>query len=66
VFKDPEIKGVIIATPVASHFDLAINALEAGKHILVEKPLSRPWSSRANRQARESKNLVAMVGHVSF
>lgn len=37
---DPEVDGVIIATPAGSHFELAKMALEAGKHIFVEKPLA--------------------------
>src|SRR5690606_5016628 len=37
---DPEVHAVAIATPVASHFDLALAALQAGKHVLVEKPLT--------------------------
>ena len=41
VIHDPEIEAVIIATPVATHFDLAMRALAAGKHILVEKPMAR-------------------------
>ena len=40
VFQDPEIKGVVIATPVATHYGLAMQALESGKHILVEKPMA--------------------------
>src|SRR5438093_10676000 len=38
VFNDPDIVAVIIATPAATHFDLAKRALECGKHFLVEKP----------------------------
>ena len=37
---DPEIDAVAVATPVSSHFRLAMQALEAGKHVLVEKPLA--------------------------
>ena len=64
VFQDPEIDGVVIATPVATHFDLAMKALEAGKHILVEKPLATSLSEveQIGKLASE-KNLVAMVGH---
>jgi predicted dehydrogenase len=36
--KDPEIDAAVIATPTASHFDLAMQALQAGKHVLAEKP----------------------------
>ncbi len=38
---DPEADAVVIATPVAGHYELAKAALEAGKHVLVEKPLCR-------------------------
>ncbi len=41
VIGDPEVDAVVIATPVASHYDLALANLGAGKHILVEKPLAR-------------------------
>jgi predicted dehydrogenase len=37
---DPEIDAIAVATPVASHFDLAMAALAANKHVLVEKPLA--------------------------
>ena len=39
IFQDSKIDAVVVATPVANHFDMAMKALEAGKHILVEKPL---------------------------
>jgi predicted dehydrogenase len=35
---DPELDAVVVATPVPTHFDLSRRALEAGKHVLVEKP----------------------------
>jgi predicted dehydrogenase len=40
VLGNPEIEAVAIATPVATHVPLATAALEAGKHVLVEKPLA--------------------------
>src|ERR1044072_1195592 len=40
LINDQQIDAVIIATPVSSHFDLAMSALKAGKHVLVEKPLA--------------------------
>jgi predicted dehydrogenase len=64
VICNPEIEAVIIATPVATHFDLAMRALSAGKHILVEKPMARSVAEvdEIGRLATE-KNRVAMVGH---
>ena len=38
---DPEADAVVIATPTATHYDLARAALRAGKHVLVEKPLAK-------------------------
>jgi predicted dehydrogenase len=40
VLSDPAVSAVAIATPAATHFDLVRSALEAGKHVLVEKPLT--------------------------
>src|SRR6185437_15513175 len=40
VLADPEVAAVAIATPAATHFDLVRAALEAGKNVLVEKPLT--------------------------
>lgn len=64
VFQDTEINGVVIATPVATHFDLGMRALESGKHLLVEKPLARSVAEveKMGRLASE-KNLMVMVGH---
>ena len=38
VLADSEVDGVIIATPVSTHFELASAALKAGKHVICEKP----------------------------
>lgn len=39
IFKDPEVELVLIATPTATHYELASRALEAGKHVFIEKPM---------------------------
>src|SRR3989344_4806491 len=61
---DKEVKAVIIATPANTHFKLASAALEAGKHVLIEKPLATS-SEQAEELAKKAKekNLVLMVGH---
>jgi predicted dehydrogenase len=61
---DPEITGVIIATPAGSHFQLAREALLAGKHVFVEKPLATKVAEvdELGRLADERK-LVVMAGH---
>jgi len=40
LFNDPSLDAIIIATPVSSHFELAMATLKADKHVLVEKPLA--------------------------
>src|SRR6266550_6417212 len=40
LFRNPSIDAIAIATPVATHFELAMAALRAGKHVLVEKPIA--------------------------
>ena len=64
VMSDPAIQGVVIATPVATHFELARQALEAGKHILVEKPLATSlYQVGALEDISKPKDLVVMAGH---
>ena len=41
MLKNPDIEIVSIALPSAMHADFAVRAMEAGKHVLVEKPLDR-------------------------
>lgn len=64
VLADPEIDALVIATPAATHFELALAALKAGKNVFVEKPLATRAADvdELARVARE-KGLVVMVGH---
>lgn len=61
---DPAVDAVVVATPAASHFPLAMEALRAGKHLLVEKPLS-PTVAECEQliEAAERRGLVLMVDH---
>ena len=61
---NPDVDAVVIALPVALHFDFALKTLEAGKHVLVEKPLCMT-SDEARRliDIAAKKNLTLMVGH---
>jgi len=62
---DPEAHAICIATPVSSHFDLALAALENGKHIMIEKPLCTTSAECLILEKEAARrNLVLMVGHV--
>ena len=64
LINDPEIDAVVIATPVSSHFELAMAALRAGKHVLVEKPLAaRSDQARKLVDEAAAQNLVLLVDH---
>ena len=61
---DPELDAVAIATPVSSHFELGMAALEAGKHVLLEKPLAATSVEAARLIAEaEARRLILMVDH---
>src|SRR6516162_7252379 len=61
---DPEVAGVIIATPAGTHFQFAREALLAGKHVFVEKPLATKVAEvdELDRLAKD-RELVVMAGH---
>ena len=64
VLADPSVDAVSIATPPRTHFPLVRQALEAGKHVLVEKPLAtNSVDAEALVDLAERKGLVLMPGH---
>ncbi len=64
LLNDQSVDAVAIATPVSSHFDLAMAALRAGKHVLVEKPMtSTSQQGVALIEEAETRGLVLMVDH---
>ena len=60
----PGIDAIVIVTPVSTHYELALQALVAGKHVLVEKPLAAT-SAQAARLVEEAdrRGLVLSVDH---
>ena len=64
LWKNPDIEAIVVATPVSSHFELAMGALKAGKHVLVEKPMTASYEE-AQRLVEEAdkRDLMIMVDH---
>ena len=64
VLDDPDVDAVSIATPPSTHFTLVEQALNAGKHVLVEKPLATTTAdAECLVELAERKGLVLMPGH---
>jgi predicted dehydrogenase len=65
MLEDPGVQGVVIATPVPTHYGLAKQALEAGKHVLVEKPPAMRGTEIDELVAiAAERDLVLMPGHL--
>ncbi len=64
IINDKEIDAVVIATPVYSHFPLAKKALEEGKHVLIEKPMTATVAEAEQLiELAASKGLTLMADH---
>jgi predicted dehydrogenase len=64
LYENPDIDAIAIATPVASHYALALEALQAGKHVLVEKPLAATSDEALHLiEEAQRRKLVLMVDH---
>lgn len=62
---DSAVDAVVVATPTATHYELAAAALRAGKHVLVEKPIATRVEEAEELCALAARQgLVLMVGHV--
>jgi predicted dehydrogenase len=64
LLNNPEIAAIVIATPVSTHYDLALQALQSGKHVMVEKPMTAS-SEQALRLIDEAarRKLTLLVDH---
>jgi predicted dehydrogenase len=64
LLKDRRIDAIAIATPVHTHYEIALAAVRAGKHVLVEKPLARTSVQVQHLiEEAEQQNVVLMVDH---
>jgi predicted dehydrogenase len=64
VLSDPNVDAIVVTTPVTSHFEIAMRALQAGKHVLVTKPITAdPVQAEQLIEAAEQRGLVLMVDH---
>jgi predicted dehydrogenase len=64
VIDDPRVDAVVIATPLATHYELAKRALEAGKHVLVSKPMVGSLDQGRELVAEAARRrLTLMVDH---
>jgi predicted dehydrogenase len=65
VLANPAVQAVVLATPAPSHAGMAIQALEAGKHVFVEKPLALSSAdAKAMVDTAEQVDRILMVGHL--
>lgn len=65
VLKDTSITGLMLAVPASQHYALAKDALLAGKHVFVEKPLAlNPLHGQELCELAKTHNRILMVGHV--
>ncbi len=65
ILKDDEVKAVIVATPINSHFELATKVLNAGKHVFVEKPVASSAEDIEKLiSLAKDKNLMLFTDHI--
>lgn len=65
VIDDPKVDAVFIATPLSSHYALGRAALEAGKHVFIEKPFTSSSAQAAELvEIADRRNLTLGVGHI--
>jgi predicted dehydrogenase len=61
---DPEVDGVVVATPHSTHTEIAVAAAEAGKHVFVEKPLTLTVAdAKRVGEAAAHAGVAVQVGH---
>jgi predicted dehydrogenase len=64
MLSDPDVEAVLVATPISTHHAVAKAALEAGKHVFVEKPMTSDQAdARELIDIAAARGLTLMVGH---
>ena len=64
VLNDPSVNAVVIATPVATHYEFARKAMEHGKHVLLEKPATSSTAEAEKLvELAEKHSLTYMIDH---
>jgi predicted dehydrogenase len=65
ILRDPEVKGVVVASSAVSHYALAKEILSADKDVLVEKPMAlNSENAREMLELAENRGRILMVGHL--
>ena len=65
LLKDSQLDAVVVSTPAISHFEHAFKAINAGKHVFVEKPLCLSARDAEELVSRaQAKKKILMVGHL--
>ena len=63
LLEDSEIEGVVLATPVSTHYELGKRCLEAGKHVLIEKPFASTLEEcKALIELADNRDLILTPG----
>jgi len=64
LINDPAVDAVVVATPMSTHFQLGMEALEAGKHLFIEKPMATNSADcRTLIETAAARDRKLMVGH---
>ena len=66
LFSSHDIDAIAIATPVATHYDLALRAMKAGKHVFVEKPLAESTEQAASLVEEAFERELVLHGDHTF
>lgn len=65
ILKNEEIKAIALTSPAITHYELAIEAINAGKHLFIEKPITLNYAEAIElKEKANEKGLTLMAGHL--